>query len=106
VKEFVRRMAPLTLLFVTLFNSILGLSVLFPVLAPLGRTLGLSEFEIGSLTGAYALMQLVFSPFWGRLSERRGRGSDRRFKHCNRRRLGGHRPVEHGRHCRQYCDRQ
>jgi MFS family permease len=66
-------MAPLTLLFVTLFNSILGLSVLFPVLAPLGRTLGLSEFEIGSLTGAYALMQLVFSPFWGRLSERRGR---------------------------------
>src|SRR5262245_8364112 len=66
-------MAPLTLLFLTLFNSILGLSVLFPVLVPLGRSLSLSEFQIGSLTGAYAFMQLVFSPMWGRRSERVGR---------------------------------
>lgn len=61
------------ILFVALFNSILGLSVLFPILAPLGRTLGLTELQIGSLSTAYALMQFVVSPIWGRRSERVGR---------------------------------
>ena len=61
------------LLFVTLFNSILGLSVLFPVLAPLGRQLGLTEVQIGVLSTSYALMQFLASPSWGRRSERLGR---------------------------------
>jgi MFS family permease len=61
------------ILFIALFNSILGLSVLFPILAPLGRELGLSEVQVGSLSTAYALMQLVMSPVWGRRSERVGR---------------------------------
>lgn len=61
------------LLFITLFNSILGLSVLFPILAPLGRELGLSELQVGSLSASYALMQVLVSPIWGRLSERVGR---------------------------------
>jgi MFS family permease len=61
------------ILFVALFNSILGLSVLFPILAPLGRQLGLVEVQIGALSTAYALMQLIVSPFWGRRSERIGR---------------------------------
>ncbi len=61
------------ILFVALFTSILGLSVLFPILAPLGRELGFSEIEVGALSTAYALMQLVVSPIWGRRSERVGR---------------------------------
>ncbi len=66
-------MRPMLLLFVALFNSILGLSVLFPILAPLGRELGLSDIEINLLATAYALMQLVCAPAWGRYSERVGR---------------------------------
>jgi MFS family permease len=66
-------MSPKGLLFITLFNSILGLSVLFPILAPLGRELGLSELQVGSLSASYALMQVLVSPSWGRLSERIGR---------------------------------
>ncbi|HKO51643.1 MAG TPA: MFS transporter [Polyangiaceae bacterium] len=66
-------MSPRGLLFITLFNSILGLSVLFPILAPLGRELGLSELQVGSLSASYALMQVLLSPSWGRLSERIGR---------------------------------
>jgi len=66
-------MSPRGLLFITLFNSILGLSVLFPILAPLGRELGLSELQVGSLSASYALMQVLVSPSWGRLSERVGR---------------------------------
>ncbi len=61
------------LLFVTVFNSVLGLSVLFPILAPLGRSLDLSEIQIGSLSTTYALMQFVLGPFWGRRSEKVGR---------------------------------
>jgi MFS family permease len=63
----------MVLLFIALFNSILGLSVLFPVLPPLGQELGLSELEITSLSTAYALMQLAMSSVWGRTSDRRGR---------------------------------
>jgi len=65
--------SPRGLLFITLFNAILGLSVLFPILAPLGRWLGFTELQVGSLSTSYALMQFVMSPYWGRLSERIGR---------------------------------
>ncbi|HEY8428750.1 MAG TPA: MFS transporter [Sandaracinaceae bacterium] len=63
----------MALLFVALFNSILGLSVLFPILAPLGRQLGLEEIEITSLSTAYALLQFLTATYWGRRSEEKGR---------------------------------
>ncbi|MEB2321285.1 MAG: MFS transporter [Sorangiineae bacterium] len=64
---------PISLLFIALFNSILGLSVLFPILAPLGRELGFTELQVGMFSTAYALMQFLISPYWGRKSERIGR---------------------------------
>ena len=51
----------------------LGLSVLFPIIAPLGRALGLSETQIGWFSTAYSLAQFVFAPLWGSRSERVGR---------------------------------
>ncbi len=66
-------MSPKGLLFITLFNSILGLSVLFPILAPLGRELHFSELQITAFSSTYAVMQALMSPYWGRLSERIGR---------------------------------
>lgn len=66
-------MKPLPLLFLTLFNSILGLSVLFPILGPLARDLGLSEFQTGFFSAGYALMQFLLAPYWGRRSEVVGR---------------------------------
>ena len=66
-------MSPLALLFVALFNSILGLSLLFPILGPLGRQLGLSELQVGALTAAYAFAQFAGSPYWGRRSDVLGR---------------------------------
>jgi len=66
-------MSPLGLLFITLFNSILGLSILFPIIGPLARELGLSEFQTGLFSTAYAFMQFLMSPYWGRKSEEVGR---------------------------------
>lgn len=66
-------MKPLLLLFLTLFNSILGLSVLFPILGPLSRELGLSEVQVGLFSTGYALMQFILAAYWGRRSEVVGR---------------------------------
>ncbi|MBB5296671.1 MFS transporter [Deinococcus metallilatus] len=61
------------ILFLTIFIAMLGLSVLFPIIAPLGRQLGLSETQIGWFSTAYSLAQFVFAPIWGSRSERTGR---------------------------------
>lgn len=66
-------MSPIPLLFLTLFNSILGLSILFPIIGPLARELHLSEVQTGLFSTGYALMQFVLSPYWGRRSEVAGR---------------------------------
>jgi MFS family permease len=51
----------------------MGFTVLFPVLAPLGREMGLSELQITSIIGASSLTVFLSSPRWGRLSDARGR---------------------------------
>jgi len=51
----------------------MGLSVLFPLLAPIGREMGLSEVQITSIIGASSLAVFLASPFWGRLSDSWGR---------------------------------
>ena len=61
------------LLFLALFMSIVGFSILFPILAPLSRSLGLTEVEVGWLSTSYSLMQFIGSPYFGKLSEKIGR---------------------------------
>ena len=51
----------------------MGFSVLFPLLAPIGREMGLSEFQITSIIGASSLAVFLASPIWGRLSDSLGR---------------------------------
>ena len=50
-----------------------GFSVLFAILGPLGREIGLSELQIGSILAASSLTVFFVSPRWGRLSDRFGR---------------------------------
>ena len=51
----------------------MGFTVLFPVLAPLGRELGLQDFQITSIISISSLTVFLSSPHWGRLSDRYGR---------------------------------
>jgi len=51
----------------------MGFTVLFPVLAPLGREIGLSEFQITAVIATSALTVFLATPIWGRLSDRWGR---------------------------------
>ncbi len=65
----------LGLLFLAVFGAYLGQFILFPVLPPLGRELGLSESQVGFLITTSALMLFVASPVWGRRSDMWGRKS-------------------------------
>src|SRR6476619_2001628 len=61
-------------IFLILFLDILGFSLILPFLAEEARaTFGTSEL-IGTLLGSiYSLMQFLFVPVWGRVSDRVGR---------------------------------
>ncbi len=63
----------LSILFLTVFLYLVGFGVMIPVLPVLSREYGASALQIGLLMSVYSLMQFLFAPFWGRLSDRRGR---------------------------------
>ncbi|MGE5556932.1 MAG: MFS transporter [Caulobacteraceae bacterium] len=51
----------------------LGFSILMPILPYYSKNLGASAFDLGMLMASYSIMQLIFTPFWGELSDRIGR---------------------------------
>src|ERR1700760_2886519 len=69
------RSAPrLGALFLTVFIDLLGFGLVLPFLAKEARdTFGVSEFVATLLGSVYSLMQFLFVPVWGRLSDRIGR---------------------------------
>lgn len=67
------RKASLGTIFLTVFLDLLGFGMVIPFLPGVARHLGASDF-VASLTGSvYSLMQFLFVPVWGRLSDRLGR---------------------------------
>jgi len=67
------RKASLGTIFLTIFLDLLGFGMVIPFLPGVARHLGASDF-VATLTGSiYSLMQFVFVPVWGRLSDRIGR---------------------------------
>lgn len=65
--------APKVLIFLTVFLYLVGFGVIIPILPLLGRELGGTAAQVGWLMAVYSLMQFLFSPFWGQLSDRVGR---------------------------------
>jgi len=62
-----------TVLFITVFLDLLGFTIVIPYLFFYAQSLGASEFTFGLLLTSYSLMQFIFTPIWGRLSDRYGR---------------------------------
>jgi MFS family permease len=60
-------------LLVSLVSVGMGFTVLFPVLAPVGREMGLTEFQITGIIAASSLTVFLASPIWGRRSDLWGR---------------------------------
>ena len=67
------RAASLGTLFRTVFLDLLGFGLVIPFLPGLARRLGAGDF-MATVPGAiFSMMQFVFIPIWGRLSDRIGR---------------------------------
>ena len=63
----------LGVLFLTLLIVMVGFSILFPVEAFYVKSFNATALSMGVLIMLYSLMQFLFSPLWGRLSDRIGR---------------------------------
>ena len=63
----------LAILFFTLVVIMLGFGMIIPILPFLVEKFGGGGMAMGMLMAIYSLMQFIFSPFWGDLSDRYGR---------------------------------
>jgi multidrug resistance protein len=64
----------LTIIFLTVFIDLLGFGILIPILPTFASgQIGISDFGIGVIVAIYSLMQFLFNPIFGRISDRIGR---------------------------------
>ncbi|WCJ60773.1 MFS transporter [Fontisphaera persica] len=69
-----RRNTPgMGIIFLTVFMDLVGFGIVLPLLPIYGQKLQASEVMIGVIMASYSLMQFLFVPVWGRLSDRIGR---------------------------------
>ncbi len=66
-------MSPLVIIFVTVFIDLLGFGIIIPLLPFYAESFGASALTIGLLGTSFSLAQFIFSPIWGRWSDRIGR---------------------------------
>ncbi|WP_245618139.1 MFS transporter [Domibacillus tundrae] len=64
---------PLPILFAVMFLVMVGFGIIIPVLPFYAENMGASPAELGWLMAVYSVMQLLFTPVWGRVSDRIGR---------------------------------
>jgi len=68
-----RTKKPLLIAFITIFLDLLGFGIIIPIQPFFTKSLGASPTIITLLGASYSLMQFLFAPFWGSLSDRLGR---------------------------------
>lgn len=67
--------SPLLVIFVTVFIDLVGFGIVIPVLPYYaeGTKFGATPSQVGLLFASYSIMQLIFAPVLGRLSDKHGR---------------------------------
>jgi len=68
-----KRGSALSVLFLTIFIDLLGFGVIIPILPSYSKEIGASNFMVGVIAASFSLMQFLFTPIWGSLSDRYGR---------------------------------
>src|SRR5438309_4479904 len=63
----------LLIIFLTVFIDLVGFGIVLPLLPIYSKNFGASGLMIGLIMASYSLMQFLFAPSWGRLSDRIGR---------------------------------
>ena len=65
--------SPLVVLFLTVFIDLMGFGIVIPLLPIYAEQMKATPFAAGVLIAVYSLMQLIFAPVWGRVSDDIGR---------------------------------
>ena len=60
-------------MFVTIFLDLLGFGIIIPILPVFIKELGAHDLQVALIAAIYPVMNFMFSPFWGTLSDRYGR---------------------------------
>lgn len=63
----------LPILFAVMFLVMVGFGIIIPVMPFYVEEIGASPTQLGLLMAVYSLVQLLFAPMWGRISDRIGR---------------------------------
>lgn len=61
------------IIFIAIITVAMGQTVVFAILGPLGRKVGLNEMQIGFIITCSSVIYSMFSPVWGRRSDVMGR---------------------------------
>jgi DHA1 family multidrug resistance protein-like MFS transporter len=61
------------ILFLTMFIIMVGFGVIMPILPFYAEKMGASATDLGLLFASYSVVQFIFSPIWGQMSDRVGR---------------------------------
>ena len=64
---------PIIVIFITIFIDMLGFGIIIPILPIFTKELGAANYQVGLIAMSFPLMNFLFAPFWGSLSDRYGR---------------------------------
>ncbi|MCL5097702.1 MAG: MFS transporter [Candidatus Omnitrophica bacterium] len=67
------RRPSLLVIFLTVFVDLIGFGIVMPLLPIYSPQIGEKMIMIGLIISSFSVMQFIFSPIWGRLSDRLGR---------------------------------
>jgi DHA1 family tetracycline resistance protein-like MFS transporter len=67
------RKPSLLVVFLTVFIDLIGFGIVVPLVPIYSRHYGASGWLIGVIIASFSAMQFIFSPIWGRFSDRHGR---------------------------------
>ncbi|MCX7675189.1 MAG: MFS transporter, partial [Bdellovibrionaceae bacterium] len=63
----------LAIIFATVFIYLVGFGIMIPIMPIIARDYGATPLQVGLLMSIYSIMQFVFAPLWGRVSDQKGR---------------------------------
>jgi multidrug resistance protein len=67
------RKPSMLVVFLTVFIDLIGFGIVVPLVPLFSRHYGASGWLIGAIIASFSAMQFIFSPIWGKLSDRYGR---------------------------------
>ena len=67
------RKPSLLIIFLTVFIDLVGFGIVLPLLPTYGEEYNAGGFMIGAIIASFSVMQFLFAPVWGKLSDRIGR---------------------------------